>query len=237
MRIANVSVKNLFGMFDHDIPLNVESRITIIIGPNGIGKTILLTMLHSLFQSRFTVFYEIPFGEFRVEFESGETVSVRKQDVQIAAKSEEESESSESTRAELSISYGDVSTANEPPYVLKSPQEYRRRFEEAVESMDLFPTENDLWYERKTGNFLTMEDVIEKFDLRAKIYALEEQDWYARLCDKIHLGFIQAERLQTRRVFTDPFHYLPLRVRREQASLSSSTVLKYSREIAKDYAG
>ena len=52
MRIANVSVNNLFGMFDHEIPLNLESRITIIIGPNGIGKTILLTMLHSLFQSR-----------------------------------------------------------------------------------------------------------------------------------------------------------------------------------------
>ena len=50
--------------------------------------------------------------------------------------------------------------------------------------------------------------------------------------EKIHIGFIQAQRLQTRRVFTDPFHYLPMIVRRERIPLGS-TVRKYSREIAK----
>ena len=41
MRITKISVKGLFGMFDHEIPLNQESRITIIHGPNGVGKTVL----------------------------------------------------------------------------------------------------------------------------------------------------------------------------------------------------
>ena len=30
MRITKISVKGLFGMFDHEIPLNQESRITIM---------------------------------------------------------------------------------------------------------------------------------------------------------------------------------------------------------------
>ena len=41
MRITKISVKGLFGMFDHEIPLNQESRITIVHGPNGVGKTVL----------------------------------------------------------------------------------------------------------------------------------------------------------------------------------------------------
>ena len=32
-------------MFDHEIPLNQESRITIIHGPNGVGKTVLMRMV------------------------------------------------------------------------------------------------------------------------------------------------------------------------------------------------
>ena len=38
MRITKVLVKKLFGIFDHEIPLNQDSRITIIHGPNGFGK-------------------------------------------------------------------------------------------------------------------------------------------------------------------------------------------------------
>ena len=49
MRITKISVKGLFGMFDHEIPLNQESRITIVHGPNGVGKTVLMELVHSLF--------------------------------------------------------------------------------------------------------------------------------------------------------------------------------------------
>lgn len=77
MRITKVSVKKLFGIFDHEIPLNQESRITIIHGPNGFGKTVLLRMIHGLFSSNLKVFIEVPFDEFRVEFESNEAIIVR----------------------------------------------------------------------------------------------------------------------------------------------------------------
>jgi len=51
MRIKKITVKKLFGMFCHEIPLNMDDHITIIHGPNGIGKTILLKMLNALFRS------------------------------------------------------------------------------------------------------------------------------------------------------------------------------------------
>ena len=78
MRITKISVKKLFGVFDHEIPLNQESRITILHGPNGVGKTVMMQMLHGLFSLDYVLFGMIHFNEFCVELCSGEAVTVRK---------------------------------------------------------------------------------------------------------------------------------------------------------------
>ena len=74
MRITEVVVEGLFGIFDHTISLNTEERITIIHGPNGFGKTILLQMLNGLFNSKFSEFRSIPFRKFEVRFEEGSAI-------------------------------------------------------------------------------------------------------------------------------------------------------------------
>lgn len=76
MRITEVVIEGLFGIFDHPISLNTEERITIIHGPNGFGKTILLQMLNGLFNNKFTEFRSIPFRKFEVRFEEGSTIWV-----------------------------------------------------------------------------------------------------------------------------------------------------------------
>lgn len=50
MRIKEISITDLFGMFNHVIPLNLEERITIIYGINGVGKTTLLKLINGVFQ-------------------------------------------------------------------------------------------------------------------------------------------------------------------------------------------
>ena len=78
MRIVKISVKKLFGVYDHEIPLNQESRITILHGPNGVGKTIVLTMLNGLFNANYLSFREVKFEEFRVCFDTDECIAVTK---------------------------------------------------------------------------------------------------------------------------------------------------------------
>ncbi|NET60165.1 MAG: excinuclease, partial [Symploca sp. SIO2E6] len=70
MRIQQISVSGLFGIFDHVIPLNMDERITIIHGPNGFGKTVMLKMLDGFVNSRYSVFRTIPFSQFKVEFDN-----------------------------------------------------------------------------------------------------------------------------------------------------------------------
>lgn len=74
MRISSISAKQLFGIFDHTIPLNLGERITIIFGPNGYGKTYLLSAVNALFNGTFDDLLNIPFTEFRVGFDNGSTV-------------------------------------------------------------------------------------------------------------------------------------------------------------------
>ena len=76
MRVKEISVKKLFGVFDHSIPLNMEERITIIHGPNGYGKTIMLRMLDGFFNSRYIAWRTTPFEEFRIDFEDESYVRI-----------------------------------------------------------------------------------------------------------------------------------------------------------------
>ncbi|MCY3780792.1 MAG: AAA family ATPase [Chloroflexi bacterium] len=77
MRITKISVKGLFGMFDHEIPLNQESRITIVHGPNGVGKTVLMRMVHGLFNCDYSyVAFGIPFEQIEIGFENSMFITV-----------------------------------------------------------------------------------------------------------------------------------------------------------------
>jgi ABC-type transport system involved in cytochrome c biogenesis ATPase subunit len=75
-RIRRIQVSKLFGIFDHDIPLNLNERITIIHGPNGYGKTVILQLLDGLF-GQWEALSRVPFGEFVVEFENGGVIRVK----------------------------------------------------------------------------------------------------------------------------------------------------------------
>lgn len=77
MRITRVLVKGLFGMFDHDIQLNQDSRITIIHGPNGVGKTVLMRLVHGLFNYDYAYIGSVPFEMLWIDYEDGTIVKVK----------------------------------------------------------------------------------------------------------------------------------------------------------------
>ena len=78
MRIRQIEVFGLFGMFDHTIPLDPNNRITIIHGPNGYGKTTILRLVDSLFNDKRVYLRNTPFDELKVELEDSSTLVVRK---------------------------------------------------------------------------------------------------------------------------------------------------------------
>jgi len=71
MRIKQIKVNNLFGMFNHTISLKLKDRITIMIGENGIGKTIILRLINDIFHNDFSKnVIKIPFDSLEIEFDN-----------------------------------------------------------------------------------------------------------------------------------------------------------------------
>ena len=69
MKINKIVVEGLFGIFDHEIPINNQEGITIIIGENGLGKTIIFEMIEAFFNNKFDFFESIEFKKLVFEFE------------------------------------------------------------------------------------------------------------------------------------------------------------------------
>ena len=76
--IKRIVVKKLFDTFSHTIPL-YEDGTTILVGPSGIGKTMILKLLNDLFSKSNKILQTIPFDEFRVDFEDNTSFWVTKE--------------------------------------------------------------------------------------------------------------------------------------------------------------
>lgn len=76
MQITKIQIKKLFNNLDYEIPINLENRVTIIIGPNGSGKTVILKMLNSISNNDFSVFLEVPFKSFNIFFDNDTNISI-----------------------------------------------------------------------------------------------------------------------------------------------------------------
>ena len=77
MKINEVRISGLFGTFSHSIPLTHGGRVTIIHGPNGFGKTVMLQMIAALISGQTEIFERIPFEEFQAIFDDGSIAIIR----------------------------------------------------------------------------------------------------------------------------------------------------------------
>ena len=76
LRLRRIAVDGLFDIYDHDIRLNLDDRVTLLHGPNGVGKTVVLGMIDALLRQRLGSIRGIPFSRFLLEFHDGSTIEM-----------------------------------------------------------------------------------------------------------------------------------------------------------------
>jgi len=188
MRVSQVSVKRLFGMFDHHIPLDRDKRITIIHGPNGYGKTTILRLLDALFNNRRAAIRNTPFELLVVVFD-------------------------DASRLSLSSHSDDNNPRIE--FRLDSPGKKARQFvEEQVDPRALrFPLSiieheipelervgAQLWRNLRTRQVLDLEDVFQQYrdalpPFQRLRHAPGPPDWLKELLSSVPVRLIEAQRL------------------------------------------
>lgn len=102
-RLSHFRVSGLFDEFDHNIPINLTERITVIIGPNGRGKTVCLRLINAFFRRQWSLYRSTIFTSLEYAFSNGNTVKVLKTPSETA---------SEAAPASLGIRFTIYSTSN-----------------------------------------------------------------------------------------------------------------------------
>jgi predicted ATP-binding protein involved in virulence len=187
MQIQQISVTGLFGIFDHVIPLNMADRITIIHGPNGFGKTAILRLLNGFFNSRYSVFREIPFNHFQIVFDSETIIDI----VKILDRSERKAKIilllSDSNSEVFSL---DLTTPN-------TLDEINFPIELLNEIIGLRQVDFNLWLYMPTNEHLSLSEVLDRFEdsLPSSIRLREEPKWLEKLKGDIRVRLIESQRL------------------------------------------
>ncbi|MDH2388300.1 AAA family ATPase [Streptomyces sp. HNM0663] len=76
MTLRSITVTKLFGELDHYIPLRVAEGLTLLHGPNGVGKTSILKAVDALFNQQFSKLRSMPIEKLGVEFSEGGLIEV-----------------------------------------------------------------------------------------------------------------------------------------------------------------
>lgn len=71
LRIRQIRIDGLFGLYDHCINLNLKERVTVLHGPNGVGKTVTLKLIEALLNGDYAEFCRFPFKKFVMAFTDG----------------------------------------------------------------------------------------------------------------------------------------------------------------------
>ncbi|EIY6650761.1 AAA family ATPase [Salmonella enterica] len=70
MKLIHLKVNKLFGLLDYEIPLD-DHEITLLTGPNGYGKTMILKIINSILTNELNILCKLNFGFIKIDFQGG----------------------------------------------------------------------------------------------------------------------------------------------------------------------
>ena len=190
-RLAEFRIFGLFGLYDHRISLNLKDRITIIIGPNGRGKTVCLKFIEALFRRNFSYFPGIPFRTAEFTFTGGETIKLQR--LEEAERRGADGSSARSVTFTISMPERETTTWTPAALDGRLSRELRRYIPEQWEQVD-----SDLWIDQTDGEQLTLLELIGRYPVPPKFASTLQNDIpddLAELIGKIDCHLIETQRL------------------------------------------
>lgn len=208
MRIKRVHVQGLFGIFDHDIEMKLDERITIILGPNGYGKTTILRMVNGLFNKRYYDLRQTPFHELKVVLDDGSSVVVTKSRSEDGGQTSTESKRRRPRGLNVKLLKGSQQVAaGEVKAATASDWEGRVHFPiDAFQQFvpGLVRETRDTWRYMPANEELGLEDILERFGdqfppglprIVEKVEKKEGLEWLQTLQGSVKVRLIESQRL------------------------------------------
>ncbi|WP_176470125.1 AAA family ATPase [Pseudomonas sp. Irchel s3f10] len=188
MKILKISITKLFGIFDHDIPLNQNPGITIILGENGIGKTKVLEAISAIFRNDYNFLIDLDFETLSIFFDTDEVWDFSKSQLH-----------NESTLYVHRRTPGSKSKpeklSNQRPNAVNDPRERRRR---EMEFRKYEMMNSHYAYESKDVHALLLESDYLEYKYRSEQEKIKPVKWFIEETKKIKIRLIETQRIITR---------------------------------------
>ncbi len=224
MKIKEIEIRSLFGYFNHKIPLKEDDRITIIHGPNGVGKTTVLRLISDLFEGHFHALLGTPFDRIVVRFKPKGSLAV------IPTK---EKGAKDFGKLELIYRFG-KERIEHTVWLLRGQGRHRRLspsiLERLIDNIErISPSE---WSD-DTGEIMSFDEVISRYehflppDIRESMISVPEE--IESLLEQINIVVVETQRLFTGH--KDEREERTFRFRRREISVQRMTVEQYSEDM------
>lgn len=196
LRIRQIKVEGLFGLYNHTINLNQEERVTVLHGPNGVGKTITLKMVNAFFEGQFFFLSEIPFNTFLIIFTDDEKIELTPvlQPIQQLL-----FDKNNPVRHTKSIKFSLNNSELEYEYIVG--RDIGLISEAVSEHLPwLIRAGENLWIDERTGRKLSSNEVRVRYrnipiSRQKKGNSGQEPKWLSNLRSKVNTYLIEAQRL------------------------------------------
>jgi predicted ATP-binding protein involved in virulence len=191
LRVTKIRVEGLFDRYDHEVVLHLDDRVTIIHGPNGVGKTVLLRLTASLLSGRVVELTKIPFKVFEVLLSDGSVLGATK---------------SEGKRKEK-VAFPDALYLRQPSgrqetFAIATDYSEVLRLATRIESEVAFlgRVGTDQFVDRRSGEPISALDILIRFPeflpppLRKDSF-FAEPEWLLAIKKRVGIHLIEAQRL------------------------------------------
>ena len=184
--ISVLRAHGLFGRFDHELHFLDENDISIITAPNGYGKTVLLRILDSIFNRKFTFLRRLDFSKIEVHFSSKKSISIS----QINTEGDENS-----NRAIVFRSKGFGSGSKKYTLTRRLRTSDYRFLERNLPLEQMGP---DRWFDYNTERALSTDQVVEIFsdNIPTRIRdSMTVPEWLQAAISSVNVHLVETQRL------------------------------------------
>lgn len=191
IRLAKFEIEKLFDLYSHVITFSLEGGITIIIGPNGRGKTVCLKFIEALFQKKFGFFSDISFNSAVFTFTDGAKIRLDA----TADEGVDGRDGGPARSVRFVVSSCDQNDVVWVPSLIDNAlmREIRRHIPAGWRQLG-----SSRWIDETDGEEIDTEEMIERYRLPPKIAGsmrLEMPAEFTRLIDQIDCHLIETQRL------------------------------------------
>lgn len=179
MDIKYIKTIGLFGKFDHTIKFS--DGVNIIIGDNGVGKTVCLKILNSIFNKDFGYFFHLEFQEIIISF-GKEIWTISREKIQ----------------EETLFSYDDQFDTEQYNLVIESNIINRRHVVKKEDVLINLPSfferiSDNEWYDRRRGVYCDEKDLLNRYSIRKETRNLPI--WIVKRIMNISVRMIDTQRI------------------------------------------